>query len=144
MTVQEIMTSDPQCCTPETTLQDVGRMMSECDCGAIPVVEDSSSERAIGVITDRDIVVRVIAAGEDCQKATVDQAMTSSIVTMRPDQGIMEAEEAMKEHQVRRIVVTDEDGRCVGILSQADIARHRSETETGDVVEMISEPAGAF
>jgi CBS domain-containing protein len=119
-------------------------MMSECDCGSIPVVEDSNSMRAIGVITDRDIVVRVIASGQDCREATVEQAMTSSVVTTRPDEDILEAEGAMKEHQIRRIVVTDEDGRCVGILAQADIARHRSEMETGDVVEMISEPVGAF
>lgn len=144
MTVQEIMTSEPQCCTPETGLREVGKMMSDCDCGAIPVVENMNSMRAVGVITDRDIVVRVIATGQDCQQARVEQAMTSSIVTARPDQDILEAEGTMKEHQVRRLVVADEDGRCVGILAQADIARHRSEMETGDVVEMISEPAGAF
>lgn len=141
MTVQEIMTSDPECCTPETGLQEVGRMMAECDCGAIPVVEDRDSMRAIGVITDRDIVVRVVAAGESCQDARVEQAMTKSIITARPDQDLLQAESAMKEHQIRRIVVADENGRCVGILSQADIARHRSDEETGDVVEMISEPA---
>lgn len=144
MTVQEIMTSDPECCTPDTMLPEVGRMMDDCDCGAIPVVNDRDSKRTVGIITDRDIVVRVVATGTDCNEARVEQAMTSSIVTTRPDQDLREAEAAMKEHQIRRIVVADEEGRCIGILSQADIARHRSETETGEVVEMISEPAGAF
>lgn len=144
MTVQEIMTNEPQCCTPDTSLQEVGRMMDECDCGAIPVVDDMQSKRAIGIITDRDIVIRVIAQGEDCRQAQVRQAMSRSAVTARASQDLRDAETAMKEHQIRRILVTDESGRCIGILAQADIARHRPEMETGDVVEMISEPAGAF
>lgn len=141
MTVQEIMTKNPECCTPDMRLREVGRMMSDCDCGAIPVVDDMDTKHAVGIITDRDIVVRVVAKGEDCREARVEQAMSRSLVTARADQDLQEAEMAMKEHQVRRILVVDDADRCIGILAQADIARHRSDAETGDIVEMISEPA---
>lgn len=141
MTVQEIMTREPDCCLRSTALQDVARLMSDCDCGAIPVVEDMQSKRPIGIVTDRDIVTRVVAKGEDCTQRQAEAAMTPSTVTVREDANLREAESAMKEKQIRRILVVDEDGRCVGILAQADIARHRSDSETGDVVEEISEPA---
>jgi len=141
MTVQEIMTKDPTCCTPETSIDEVARLMVDCDCGAIPIVEDVGSKRPIGIVTDRDIVIRVLAKGEDCLGFAVKEAMTTTIETIRGDANIREAEALMKEKQIRRIIVIDEDDRCTGILSQADIARHRSDAETGDVVEEISEPA---
>jgi len=141
MTVQEIMTKDPTCCTPDTSLDEVARLMVECDCGAIPIVEDMRSKRPIGIVTDRDIIIRVLAKGEDCLGRGVKDAMTPTTETILADADIREAEALMKEKQIRRIIVVDEDDRCIGILSQADIARHRSDVETGDVVEEISEPA---
>lgn len=143
MTVQEIMTRDPQCCTPETKIQRVARMMVECDCGAIPVVENTDSKKPVGVVTDRDIVVRLIAEGKDYTQLGASEAMTSSTVTVQEDADLSEAERLMKDRQIRRIIVVDSNGRCAGILAQADVARHRSDSETGDVVEEISEPAAA-
>lgn len=141
MTVQEIMTKEPECCTTDTKLQEVSSMMARCDCGAIPVVEDMESKHPIGIVTDRDIVTRVLAKGENYQQLSASAAMTRSTVTVQPDSSLHDAEEAMKSNQIRRLVVVDEDGRCMGILSQADIARHRPEGETGDLVEEISEPS---
>lgn len=140
MTVQEIMTKDPQCCTPDTQIQEVARMMVDCDCGAIPVVQDKESRQPVGVITDRDIVTRVVAEGEDYRQLGASAAMTPATVTVQEDAELNEAERLMKEKQIRRIIAVDDSGRCVGILAQADIARHRSDSETGDVVEEISEP----
>jgi len=141
MTVQEIMTKNPTCCTPETLLDEVARLMVECDCGAIPIVEDMKNKRPVGIVTDRDIIIRVLAKGEDCLRKGAEAAMTPTTETIRADANIREAEAIMKEKQIRRIIVVDDEDTCVGILAQADIARHRSDVETGDVVEEISEPA---
>ncbi len=140
MKVQDIMTREPACCVANDRLRTVAQLMDEFDCGAIPVVEDQESLRPVGVVTDRDIVIRVVAAGENCQEARVKQAMTSSVVTVSGETDIHEAERLMKERQLRRLVVVDEDGRCTGMLSQADLARHVPDDEAGDVVEEISEP----
>lgn len=140
MTVQEIMTRDPQCCTPDTKIQQVARMMVDCDCGAIPVVEDNNSKKPVGVITDRDIVTRIVAEGDDYTQLGASAAMTEATVTVQDDADLSDAERQMKDKQVRRILVLNDGGQCVGILAQADIARHRSDSETGDVVEEISEP----
>lgn len=141
MTVQEIMTREPECSTRETKLQDVAAMMARCDCGAIPVVENENSMRPVGIVTDRDIVTRVVAKGEDYQRLDATAAMTTSIVTVGPETPLEEAEEIMKTKQIRRLIVVDDDGRCIGMLAQADVARHRPEVETGDMVEEISEPS---
>ncbi len=140
MTVQEIMTKDPQCCTPDTPIQEVARMMVACDCGAIPVVQDKDSKHPVGVITDRDIVARIVAKGEDYMQLSASAAMTATTITVQEDGDLREAERLMKEKQIRRIIVVDDTGRCVGMLAQADIARHRSDSETGEIVEEISEP----
>lgn len=140
MRVQEIMTKDPECCTRETKLQDVAKMMASCDCGAIPVVEDSSSKKPVGIVTDRDIVVRVLAKGENYLHLQAASAMTPSTVSVQPDSSVDEVEETMKQKKIRRVLVVDGD-QIVGIVAQADIARHRPEGETGDVVEEVSEPA---
>lgn len=141
MRVQEIMTENPECCTRETKLQDVAKMMASCDCGAIPVVEDKSSKKPVGIVTDRDIVVRVLAKGENYLQLQAASAMTSSTVSVGPNTDVDEAEETMKQKQIRRVLVVD-NGEIVGIMAQADIARSRPEGETGDVVEEVSEPAG--
>ena len=143
MRVQEIMTSNPACCTPNTSLQEVAQMMVDCDCGAIPVVDSSESKRPVGIVTDRDIVTRVVAKGGDCSK-TVEVAMTPDLVTVKEDADLNEAEDLMKRHQLRRILVVDDSGACCGILAQADIARHGNDEETGELLEEISEPSQAW
>src|SRR5690625_4381178 len=139
MTIRDIMTESPATCTPETNLRDVAQMMVECDCGAVPVTGTNGAQgRAIGIITDRDIVTRVVAKGQDPSRQTVRDAMTSSIVTVRADGDVSECASLMEEHQVRRLIVVDEDERVVGICSQADIALHADAHLTGSLVEEIS------
>ena len=143
MEVERIMTSDPACCTPDTPLQEVARLMVENDCGQIPVVENGSSRRTVGVITDRDIVCRTLARGENPLNLTAEHIMTRPVLTVRPDTKVEECCRLMEERQVRRAPVEDESGRCCGIISLADIAQNLSEKTTGEVVRTVSQPGSS-
>ena len=135
-TARDVMTSDPACCTPNTTLDQVAKLMVQNDCGEIPVVD--VAERIVGVITDRDIAIRAIAEGKDGQ-TPVREVASQDLVTIDPQQDLDEALRLMAQHQVRRLPVVEEDGKLVGIVSQADVARHGDDARTGEVVEQISE-----
>ncbi len=144
MKVRDIMTESPACCSPEQTVREAARLMAQNDCGAIPVIEESSRQ-VVGVITDRDLAVRVLAEGRG-PDTPVREAMTCDPVCCGPDADLRELERLMADRQVRRVPVV-EDGRCVGIVAQADLARHPeavSEQEVAHVVEEISQPAGVL
>lgn len=143
MQVKNIMTANPACCTPDTSLTDVARMMQEHDCGAIPVCENNNSKKLVGVVTDRDIVLRTLADGKDPFELAAGDIMTPEVATVRADTDVEECAEIMKDHQVRRLFVTDENGNCVGIVAQADLALSDLDERTGSVVKEISEPAHA-
>lgn len=103
MQVREIMSRDVACCTPDTALTEVARMMVECDCGAIPVIERKNGGRkVIGMVTDRDIVCRTVAEGKNPVDLTAGAAMSPGVITARPDESIEECCLKMEEHQVRR------------------------------------------
>jgi len=138
MLVREIMTKSPACCTPESSLQEVARMMVDNDCGCIPVVENSTSKIPVGVITDRDITCRVVAEGKNPLDLTAGDAMTASVVAVMPDTALEECCNLMEEKQIRRIAVVDEKGACCGILAQADIAGNASDGKTAEVVQEVS------
>jgi CBS domain-containing protein len=138
MRVKEIMSSDPACCTTGMKLAEVAKMMVEHDCGAIPVVDSMEHHAPIGVITDRDIVCRSLAQGKDPAALTAGHCMSTSPVTIGADMDVEECERAMREHQIRRILVTDNDGCLRGVVAQADIARHCREAETARVVQDVS------
>ncbi len=143
MNASEIMTKDPACCTPDTSAQDVARLMRETDCGAIPVVQDLRSNKLIGMVTDRDLAVRGLADGRS-PDTPICEMMSSDIQSVREDADAKEVKRVMKEHQVRRVPVVNESGECVGIIAQADLARDdgiASDREVGRVVERISEPS---
>jgi len=140
MQVQEIMTSNPACCTPQMNLQQVARMMTEFDCGAIPVVEDAQTHQLIGIITDRDITCRAVAAGQNPFSATVGDCMTNPVWTVSPDTDLEDCIRMMEEYHIRRIPVSDGSGCCCGIVAQADIARCAPEQEAGILVQEISQP----
>lgn len=108
---------------------------------AIPVVEDVESMKPLGIITDRDITVRMVAKGKNPLDMNARDVMTESTVTTRPDADVEEAAQQIKDHQVRRLIVVDDDGACIGIVAQADIALDASDGRTGDVVEETSEPS---
>lgn len=144
MKARELMTSDPTCCTPDQTIREAAGMMRDCDCGCIPVVEDNSSRKLVGVVTDRDIAVRAIAVGKGAD-TPVSQVMSSNPRCCSPDDDVNAVEQIMANDQVRRVPVVDAQGCCVGMVSQADLAlndRAASEKDVGRVVEKISEPAG--
>jgi CBS domain-containing protein len=138
MNVRDVMTSDPATCRRNTPLRDVARLMVECDCGAIPVVDDG--EKPIGVLTDRDIVVRVIAAGRNPLDCSAQDAMTGDVLTVGPDDSVEATSDQLERRQLRRAVVVDEQGRVCGILAQADIAK-RDEDLAGELVQSVSQPS---
>lgn len=141
----EILTPDPACCTAGSSIAEVAAMMRDEDCGAIPVVENDGSRRLVGVVTDRDIVCRLVASGADPATATAGEAMTPDPATLPPDATAEECLELMATHQVRRVPVVDAAGCLIGIVSQADVARLADrepefQDELVEAVEEISQP----
>ena len=136
-----IMSEDPTACRPTDTVVEAARLMKVNDVGSIPVVDDNKNRRLVGILTDRDIAVRVVAEARDANATTIEEVMTRDLVTVGPDDDVERALNAMEEHQVRRIPVVDGDGRLVGIIAQADIAaRMEAPEKTAEVVEEISKP----
>lgn len=146
MRAAELMTENPECVTPETSLKDVAEKMRDLDVGIIPVVDSMEGRRLRGVITDRDITVRAVAEGKD-GKTTVRECMTDDVETVNKNDPVSAVLELMSQEQVRRIPVTDREGRLVGIIAQADLAvdyasdEPRREMRLNDTLEHISEPA---
>ena len=134
--VRDAMTSDPRTVTAGSYVAEAARVMKDVDTGIVPIVD---GDRLVGTITDRDIAIRVVAEGRDPQATKVDEVATRELVTIDPDQDLDEALRLMAKHQVRRLPVVEEDGRPVGIISQADVALEGDDTETGRVVHRISE-----
>ena len=143
---RELMSAQPACCTPDDTIQKAARLMRDNDCGCIPVVEDTKTNRLTGVITDRDIALRCTAEGKG-PRTLVREAFSRDLKTCSSDDDIQAIEKIMAEEQVRRVPVVDDGGCCVGMISQADLALNSnaaSESEVGRVVESISAPAQAM
>lgn len=140
--VKQIMTPDPARCTPDATAREAATLMQDNDCGSIPVVENTTSNRLVGTVTDRDLAVRGLAAGKG-PDALVRDLMTPDPVTSVPQDEVEDLRQVMIEQMVRRVPVVDADGVLVGIVAQADIAREEgaaSDREVGRIVEAISEP----
>jgi CBS domain-containing protein len=133
---RDVMTPNPACCTPTTTLDQVAKMMLQNDCGEIPVVDHEGV--VIGVITDRDIVCRVVAAGKNPAATIVEQHMSQPIVTAGEDATLEEVLNTMEKHQLRRLPITDERGNCAGIIAQADVAWTGPERSVAELVREVS------
>ena len=138
MKVRDIMTKDPETVGPGTYIGDVAKMMRDLDVGIIPVVSDGDLK---GVITDRDITIRVTAAGLSPFEVTVQDFISPNPVSISPNDDVEKARELMSEHQIRRLLVTDGD-KLVGIVSLGDLATkdQAEDAATGEVLEEISEP----
>jgi CBS domain-containing protein len=143
MQVKEVMTSDPACCTADTPLPEVARMMIDNDCGEIPVIDNNSSKVPIGVVTDRDIVCRTVANGLNPVELTAADCMSKPIVTVTADMSIEDCSRLMEEKLIRRIPVVDDRGSIRGIVALADIARHAKKTVAAEVVKEVSEPTSS-
>ena len=137
MEIRELMTKDPACCSPSASVKEAASLMASNDCGQIPVTD--AEGQLVGVITDRDIACRCVAQGKSAE-TKVEEIMSPSPVTVTIDASVAECCKKMEENQVRRLPVVDDAGKCCGIVSQADIARHASEHATGDLVREVSEP----
>lgn len=134
--IRELMTANPSAIDAEKPVADAAKMMRDEDVGLAPIVE---GDRLVGTLTDRDIAIRVVAEGRDPESTTVREVASTDVVTIDPAQSLDEALRLMAQHQVRRLPVVEEDGRLVGVLAQADIARHGDDSQTGQVVEKISQ-----
>jgi len=137
---RDVMTPDPACCTAGTTVDEIARLMLANDCGEIPIVD--TADHVIGVVTDRDIVCRVVAQGKNPIAHTAKECMTQSIVTVDPETPVDEVVAAMERHQIRRVPVVVDGGCCAGIISQADLARTESEHEVAELVREVSQQTG--
>jgi CBS domain-containing protein len=131
------MTPDPVRCTVNTTIDDVAKLMAQHECGEIPVVD--VADRVIGVVTDRDIACRVVAEGKNPMGYTVDTCMTTPVVTVRVDEPIEQVIATMKERQIRRVPVVDQENVCVGIIAQADIALTAKPQDVATLVRDVSQ-----
>lgn len=138
MRVRDVMTENPACCGPDMSLQDVAKMMVDCDCGEIPVVD--AQRRPVGVVTDRDICIRAVAEGRDIRQTTAREVMSQPVITVSPESSLEECRQKMEANQIRRVPVVDDSGACCGIVAQADVARNSAEEKTGDLVRDVSRP----
>lgn len=140
MKVSELMTRDPACCTPATSIRDVAQLMMKHDCGEIPVIRAGDDRKLVGVITDRDIVCRAVAKGKNPLDATAETCMSSPVVTVTPDTNLEDCLGLMEKHQIRRVPVVDRDDACCGIVSQADVAARAPAPKTAELVKEVSKP----
>lgn len=143
MQVRDVMTKNPACVTPGSTIREAAQLMQREDVGVVPVVEEQGSKRLIGVVTDRDIAIRVVAEGRD-GGARVSEIMSSNrLTTCKADDDVDEAMQAMSDEQLRRIPIVDDRGALVGIVAQADIVRKGHDKGQAErVVRDISAPGG--
>jgi CBS domain-containing protein len=136
----DVMTKDIVTCTPQNTIVEVARLMKTEDIGPILIVDNEQSRTLVGIMTDRDIVIKVIADGQDPKTTPVGEAMSKKLVTCHPDDDVDVAMKAMAQFQLRRIPVVGENMTLLGIISQADVATRVDAPErTGEVVKEISE-----
>lgn len=139
MKIKDVMTRGVECTRPESNIQDVAKRMAELNVGIIPVCGDG--EKLVGMVTDRDITIRAVAAGRDPRSTRATDVMTPEVHYCFEDSDVEDCVDLMKERQVRRIVVLDRNKRLVGIVSLGDLAVETNDKLSGDALEAISEPS---
>jgi len=137
MRIQDVMTADVSFVRPDTPILEIARKMRDGDIGATPVVED---ERLVGMVTDRDVVVRVIAEGGDVRTKTARDAMSPGVLYCFVDQSVEEVLENMGDQQIRRLPVVDREKRLVGVVSLGDLALSGKRKAAGEALQEISQP----
>ena len=142
MRVQDVMTKNPASVTPAATAREAAQLMQREDTGVIPVVEEQSAKRLVGIVTDRDIAIRIVAEGKDANTRVSDIMSANRLATCSPNDNVDDVMNAMAKEQVRRIPIVDERGSLLGIVAQADIVRKADDTKAERTVEDISKPSG--
>lgn len=143
MKVKDVMTVNPICCKPETSLIEAAQLMVKYDCGEVPVVKNTENNNLIGVITDRDIVCRTLGKGLDPTAMIVQECMSDPVVSISENADLEECLKLMEEKLIRRIPVVNNEQSVCGIVSLADISRYSSEVNSGEVLREISADIGA-
>jgi CBS domain-containing protein len=146
--VHEVMTSHVTSVHPASSVERAARLMERRDCGALPVIGDNGA--LVGMITDRDIAIRIVARGRDARDAIVADCMTERVFACYANEPLIECMRQMAQHQVRRMPIVDDRGRLVGIVAQSDLARHAQEHPAlqerralTEVVSALSHPSPA-
>jgi len=136
----EVMTKNPLCCLPEDLVTKAAGLMKSENIGSIPVVENEQTRKLVGIVTDRDLTLKIVAEGLDAKSTKVEAVMTRKVVTCRAEDDLQKALDAMSEHQLRRIPVVDGDNKIVGIIAQADVATRVDQPQkTAEMVKEISQ-----
>jgi len=138
MKIQEVMTRAVKTLTPRDTVQHAAEQMALLDIGAVPVERDG---KPIGIVSDRDIVLRAVAKGYDSGKTTVSDVMTTELQTVRPEDSIEKVADLMKARQIRRVLVVNDDGQLAGIASLGDLVTEEEAKQlSGEVLADVSAP----
>ena len=136
----EVMTKDPVCGLPNDSVKKVAKLMKSQNIGSVPIVENEQTRKLVGIVTDRDLALKIVAEGRDAKSTKVETVMTRKVVTCRADDDLQIALDAMSEHQLRRIPIVDNDNKILGIISQADVATRIDQPEkTAEMVKEISQ-----
>jgi len=139
----EVMTKNPACCLQNDTVSKAAELMKSENVGAIPVVENEQTKKLVGIVTDRDLTLKIVAEGLDTASTLVDAVMTHKVMTCRAEDDLQKALDAMAMHQLRRIPIVDNDNKIVGIIAQADVATRVDQPEkTAEMVKEISQADG--
>jgi CBS domain-containing protein len=136
----EVMTKNPICCLPNDMVSAAAELMKNENIGSIPVIENEQTKKLVGIVTDRDLTLKIVAAGLDAKSTKVEAVMTHKVVTCLADDDLQKALDAMAEHQLRRIPIVDNNYKVVGIIAQADVAMRVNQPEkTAEMVKEISQ-----
>lgn len=139
-TCNEVMTKEPVCCLPDDTVAKVAQLMQRNNIGSIPVIENDQTRKLVGIVTDRDLALKIIAKDQDAKSTKVETVMTRQVVTCLAGDDLQRALDAMAEHQLRRIPIVDDSHKIVGIIAQADVATRVNQPEkTAEMVKEISQ-----
>jgi len=136
----EVMTKNPVCCRPDDMVVKVAQLMQSENIGSIPVIENEQTQKLVGIVTDRDLALKIVAKGQDAKSTKVEAVMTRQIVTCRTGDDLQMALDLMADHQLRRIPIVDDNDKIVGIIAQADVAtRVNLPEKTAAMVKEISQ-----
>ena len=125
MICSEIMTKDPECCVPSDSVMKAAQLMKSEDVGPIPIVEDKEEKKLTGIVTDRDLAIKVVAEARDPKTTQVEEVMSEGLVTCRENDDVQSVLKLMEDNQIRRIPVVDQSDHLLGIIAQADVATLR-------------------